>query len=285
MATRTHSAAEAGTHRLGDLEVNRMGFGAMRLTGEQVWGPPEDEQEALRVLRTAVHELGINLIDTAESYGPELNEELIANALHPYPEGLVIATKGGTERPHPGAWDRDGRPERLRRDCEGSLRRLRLERIDVYQLHAPDPEVPIEDSLGELVRLREEGKIRHIGVSNFDVEQLERAVQVTPIVSVQNLYNLQDRTSDPVVDWCEERGVAFLPWRPVGGGKMGSPRIQRVAEAHDASPSQVALAWLLRRSPSVVPIPGTSRVGHLRLNVDAVAIELSDEDVEVLESA
>lgn len=281
MATATTTASTAGTFRLGDLDVNRMAFGAMRLSGDGIWGPPDDVQEAHRVLRTAVHELDVNLIDTADSYGPNVVEELIADALHPYPEGLVIATKGGLLRPRPGAWDRDGRPEHLREACEGSLRRLRLERIDLYQLHAPDPDVPIEDSLGELVRLREEGKIRHVGVSNFDVAQLERALEVTPVVSVQNRYNIDDRKSDPVVDWCAERGIAFLPWRPVSGGEAVD-RLDRIADAHEATSQQIALAWLLHRAPCVLPIPGTSNRGHLRDNVAAAGIRLSDDEMDEL---
>ncbi len=282
MATTAPPAGAAGTFRLGDLEVRRLGFGAMRLTGEGIWGPPADRREALRVLRTAVHDLGVNLIDTADSYGPNVAEELIAEALHPYPDHLVIATKGGLERSGPGDWTRNGRPEHLREACEGSLRRLRLERIDVYQLHAPDSRVPIEDSLGELVRLREEGKIRHIGVSNFDVEKLERALETTPLVSVQNRYNVLDRASDPVIDWCEARGIGFLPWRPVAGGRVDDVTVHSIGAGHRASPPQVALAWLLQRSPVVLPIPGTSRVEHLLDNVEAAGLELPDEEIEEL---
>ena len=273
-------AGRAGTVRIGDLEVVRMAYGAMRLTGEGIWGPPEDREEALRVLRTAVHDLGVTLIDTADAYGPDVNEDLIREALHPYPDHLVIATKGGSIRPGPGEWERNGRPEHLREALEGSLRRLKLERIDLYQHHAPDPEVPIEDSVGELSRLQEEGKIRHVGVSNYDVEKLERAREIVDVVSVQNRYNAGSRESDPVVDWCDENGVAFLPWQPVGGGSVDAEGVQRVADRHDATPAQIALAWLLHRSQRIVPIPGTSSVEHLRENVAAAGVELSDEDIE-----
>ncbi len=275
-------AAAAGTVHLGDMEVSRMGFGAMRLTGEGVWGPPEDREAAHRVLRTAVHELGITFVDTADAYGPDVDEELIAEALHPYPAELVIGTKGGSIRPG-GEWKRNGRPEHLRRALHGSLRRLRLERIELYQLHSPDPDVPIEESLGELVRLRDEGKIRHIGVSNFDVEQLERALAVTPVVSVQNHYNVGVRSeSDPVVDWCEERDIVFMAYRPVAGGSMDSDAVRRVAERRDATPSQVALAWLLHRSPVILPIPGTSSLEHLRENTAATELELTPDELEAM---
>jgi aryl-alcohol dehydrogenase-like predicted oxidoreductase len=245
----------ARTIAIGDLEVTRLGFGAMRITGEGVWGPPRDHDEAIRVLRRAV-ELGVTLIDTADSYGPDVSEELIAEALHPYPDGLVIATKGGLLRPGPGRWVQDGRPEHLREACEGSLRRLRLERIDVYQLHAPDPNVPLEDSVGALKQLQDEGKIRHIGVSNVTVEELERAERIATIVSVQNRYNEDDRSSEDVLVACEERGVPFLPWFPLGAGKAASP--------------VDALVELLRRSPVMLPIPGTSSVEHLEENMRAL---------------
>lgn len=281
----TATAAAAGTVRLGDLEVARMGFGAMRLTGDGIWGPPEDRQEAHRVLRTAVHELGITFVDTADAYGPDVDEELIAEALRPYPDELVIGTKGGSVRPGPGEWERNGRPEHLREALHGSLRRLKLERIDVYQLHAPDPDVPIEESLGELGRLQEEGKIRHIGVSNFDVSQLERALGVIDVVSVQNHYNLETRSkSDPVVDWCEERGIAFIAYRPVGGGELESRAVARVADRRGASAAQVALAWLLHRSRLILPIPGTSSVDHLRENTAAADLELGSDDLDELEA-
>lgn len=282
MATTTATASAAGTLRMGELVINRLGFGAMRLTGEGIWGPPDDHDEAIRVLQTAVAELGVNFIDTADAYGPDVSEELIAEAVRPYPDGLVIATKGGIERPGPGQWDPNGRPKHLREACEGSLKRLRADRIDVYQLHRPDPDVPLEDSLGELVRLREEGKIRYIGVSNFDVDELEQALKVTRFVSVQNQYNLDERASDPVVKWCEERGIVFIPWRPIGGGEIGHPGARKIAEAHGCTPTQVALAWLLRRSRVVLPIPGTSSTDHLRENVEAAGLELSEAEVAEL---
>lgn len=276
------SVEKAGTFLLGeDLRVHRLGFGAMRITGEGIWGPPPDREEAKRVLRRAV-ELGVDLIDTADSYGPDVSEELIAEALHPYPEGLVIATKGGLVRPGPGVWNRNGRPEHLRAVCEGSLRRLRLERIDLYQLHAPDPHVPLEDSLGVLVDLQREGKIRHIGVSNFDVPQLERATRVARIVSVQNRYNLGDRESEDVLAWCESRSVAFLPWRPLDTEGV-EDRVEPVAAAHGLTSRQIAIAWLLQKSPVMLPIPGTSQVAHLETNVAAAALRLSDEEMRRLE--
>jgi pyridoxine 4-dehydrogenase len=245
----------------GDLEVHRLGFGAMRITGPGIWGPPPDPEGAKAVLRRAV-ELGIDLIDTADSYGPEVSENLIAEALHPYPEGLVIATKGGLRRTGPGEWPRDARPERLKECCEGSLRRLRLDRIDVYQLHAPDPKVPLEDSIGALKELQDEGKIRHIGVSNVSLEQLELARSLVDVVSVQNRYNREDRHSEDVLEECERLGIGFIPWFPLGTGDL-SPR--------DAIP------WLLARSPVMLPIPGTSSVEHLEENVAAAEVELSEE--------
>jgi len=282
MTTTTATASAAGMIRMGELAVNRLGFGAMRLTGEGVWGPPDDHDEAIRVLQAAVGDLDVNFIDTADSYGPNVSEELIAEALRPYPEGLVIATKGGMERPGPGRWEPNGRPKHLREACEGSLRRLRVDRIDIYQFHRPDPEVPIQDSMGELVRLREEGKIRYIGVSNFDVDQLEQALKVTRFVSVQNHYNVAERDSDPVVTWCEERGIAFIPWRPLGGGELDHAAARNIAEAHGCTVRQVALAWLLHRSPTVLPIPGTSSRDHLRQNVEAAGLELSGEELSEL---
>ena len=264
----------------GDLEVLRIGFGAMRITGPQILGWPADRENALRVLRRAV-ELGVNLIDTADSYGPEVSELLIAEALYPYPETLVIATKGGLLRTDSGAWPRDGRPEHLREACEGSLRRLRLDRIDLYQLHAPDPDVPFEESVGELVRLREEGKIRHVGLSNVSVEQLRRAQELVPVVSVQNRYSLADRSSEDVLDECERQGIAFLPWYPLGAGDLAQPggTVGRAASARGATPAQVALAWLLARSPVTVPIPGTSSLRHLEENVAALDLELTPEEL------
>jgi pyridoxine 4-dehydrogenase len=281
--TDTPTAATAGTIAIGDdLSVNRLGFGAMRITGPGIWGPPADHDEAVQVLRRAV-ELGVDFIDTADSYGPEVSEELIAEALSPYPEGLVIATKGGFLRPGPNQWKPDGRPEHLRAVCEGSLARLRLEQIPVYQLHRPDPVVPLEDSVGELVALRDEGKIRHIGLSNVDVAQFERASALTPIVSVQNRYNPSDRAAEPLIELAGSRGFAFIPWAPVGGYRPGvGEGLETVAKRRGASQVQVAIAWQLARSPQMVPIPGTSSVAHVEENVAAAAIELSDDDLALL---
>ncbi|MFW6049537.1 MAG: aldo/keto reductase [Myxococcota bacterium] len=281
--TTTVSAEAAGTFDIGgSLPVRRMGFGAMRLTGEGILGPPADRREAVRVLRRAL-ELGVDFIDTADSYGPDVSEEIIAEALHPYPEGLVIATKGGLVRPE-GRWERDARPEHLRQACEGSLRRLQVDRIDVYQLHAPDPEVPFEESVGALADLRKEGKIRHVGLSNVSVEQIERARRIVPIVTVQNRYNLLDRKWESVVEHCTAQGIGFIPWYPLGSGDLqeGRSALGRVAERHGATPAQVALAWLLHRSPVMLPIPGTSKVTHLEENVAAASLELSAEDLEHL---
>ena len=270
----------------GDLEVQRLGFGAMRITGEGIWGPPEDPEEARRLLRRVV-ELGIDLVDTADSYGPEVSENLIAEALHPYPDGLVIATKGGLLRTGPGRWPSDGRPEHLKEACEASLRRLRLERIDLYQLHSPDPEVPYEDSVGALKELQDEGKIRHVGISNVSVDQLERARAIVAVVTVQNRYNLEDRDSEDVLERCEELGIGFIPWFPLATGDLaaGGGPLDRVARAHDATPAQAALAWLLARSPVMLPIPGTSSVDHLEENVAATRLRLSPEEVAEIESA
>ena len=251
------TAAAAGTFDIADMTVNRLGFGAMRITGEGVWGDPPDRDAAHAVLRRAV-ELEVNLIDTANSYGPEVSEELIAEALYPYPDELVIATKGGLERSGPGQWHRNGHPDHLREACEGSLRRLRLERIDLYQLHAPDPNVPIADSLGELNALQNEGKIRHIGVSNFDIEQLAQARELSTIVSVQNRYSIDDRQHEPVLEVSERDGLGFIPWFPLGAGSVESP--------------QQALVWLLQKSPVMLPIPGTSSIEHLEENVAAAAL-------------
>lgn len=276
----THpDAANAGTFRLGgELEVHRLGFGAMRVTGEGIWGEPPDRAKALKLLRRAV-ELGCNLLDTADSYGPDVSETLIAEALHPYPEGLVIATKGGLLRPGPDKWKPDGRPEHLRRVLEGSLKRLRLERIDLYQLHKIDWNVPIEDSVGVLVDMQKEGKIRFIGLSNVSVKQLAEARRVATIVSVQNRMNFDDRHSMDVLEVCERDGLAFFPWAPI---HATNPALEHVATRHGVSASQVALAWLLHRSPVVVPIPGTSSLEHLEDNVRAASLRLSDEDLREL---
>jgi pyridoxine 4-dehydrogenase len=278
VAPTTSDASVAGTLTLGgDLEVRRLGFGAMRITGEGIWGPPPDRESAKAVLRRAV-ELGINFIDTADSYGPEVSEELIAEALHPYPSGLVIATKGGLTRPGPGRWERDCSPQHLREACEGSLRRLRLERIEVYQLHAVDRQVPIEESVGTLAELREEGKIARVGLSNVDAAELQRAGEIVPVVSVQNRYSVADRESEPVLDRCEREGLAFIPWGPLRAvSESSNGVIGRVAEAHGVSDLQVALAWLLARSPAMLPIPGTSSVEHLEENVAAAGLRLTEE--------
>jgi pyridoxine 4-dehydrogenase len=267
----------------GDLGVRRLGFGAMRITGSGIWGPPDDPDGARAVLRRAV-ELGVNLIDTADSYGPEVSENLIAEALHPYPDDLVIATKGGLRRTGPGQWPRDARPERLKECCEGSLRRLRLERIDLYQLHSPDPAVPLEDSLGALKELQDEGKIRHIGVSNVSLDEFELARELIDVVTVQNRYNLVDRHAEDVLDACQDAGIGFIPWFPLATGdlaKSGGP-LDEVARAHDATPGQVATAWLLARSPVMLPIPGTSSVAHLEENLAAGELRLSDAEVDGL---
>jgi aryl-alcohol dehydrogenase-like predicted oxidoreductase len=270
-------AGAAGTIQVGDLTVHRMGFGAMRITGQGIWGPPPDRAEALAVLRRAV-ELGVNFIDTADSYGPNVSEELIAEALHPYPEDLVIATKGGLERTGPGQWPVNGRPEHLIEACEGSLRRLRMEQIPVYQLHRPDRSVPFEDSLGALISLKEQGKIRHIGLSNVSERLIRQAQKLTPIVSIQNRYNVDDRQSESVVDVCSEDGMAFLPWAPIQDLDRNRS-LTAIAERHAATPRQIVLAWLLARTPVMLPIPGTGSVSHLEENVAAAAITLSAEEV------
>jgi pyridoxine 4-dehydrogenase len=270
----------------GDLQVQRLGFGAMRITGEGIWGPPDDPEGARRLLRRVV-ELGIDLIDTADSYGPEVSEMLIAEALHPYPAGLVIATKGGLRRTGPGQWPRDARPERLRECCAASLRRLKLDRIDLYQLHSPDPQVPYEDSVGALKELQDEGKIRHIGISNVSVAELEQARAIVEVATVQNRYNLTDRRSEDVLAACEQLGIGFIPWFPLATGKLAEPGgpLDTIARAHDATPAQIALAWLLARSPVMLPIPGTSSIEHLEENVAATRIELSRDEVEEIGSA
>jgi len=269
----------------GDLPVYRLGFGTMRLTGEGVWGEPPDRQEAIAVLRRAV-ELGITLFDTDDSYGPEVAERLIAEALHPYPEDLVIATKAGFQRPGPGQWVEDGRPEHLREACEGSLRRLRLNRIDLYQLHRIDPKVPMEDQIGTLLDLQREGKIRHIGLSEVTVAQIEAVRRLATVVSVQNRYNLTDRKSENVLDYCTREDLGFIPWFPLATGDLAQPGspLARVAERLDAQPAQVALAWLLKKSPIMLPIPGTSKVEHLEENTAAAALQLDHSIMRELES-
>jgi len=278
------TAAGAGTITLGgDLTVNRMGFGAMRLTGKGIWGEPRDRAEAVRVLRRAV-ELGVDFIDTADSYGPNVSEEIIAEALHPYPQGLVIATKGGFLRPGPDKWVTNGRPEHLRRQLEGSLRRLKLERIDLYQLHRIDSKVPADEQFGALREFRQEGLVRHLGLSEVGVEEIDAARRVVPIVSVQNLYNASDRKWEPVVEYSEREGLAFIPWFPLSAGDIeeGGP-LDRVARRHGVTVYQAALAWLLAHSPSMLVIPGTSSVTHLEENVAAAELRLTEEDLRELE--
>jgi pyridoxine 4-dehydrogenase len=269
--------------RVGELQVRRLGFGAMRVCGPQIWGWPQDCAAALAVLRRA-YELGHNFFDTSDAYGPEVNELQIAKALHPYPKDLLIATKGGLLRPSAPRWDRCGRPDHLRRALEGSLKRLRVERIDLYQLHAPDPKVPIAESIGALAEMQKAGKIRHIGVSNFDVKQLAAARRIAPIVSVQNEYNLGDRSSEDVLAACEKAGIAFLPWYPLGAGKvLRSAKVKKVAARLGATPAQVALAWLLAKSPVMLPIPGTGSLAHLEENFRAAALRLAADDRAVLD--
>ena len=265
----------------GDLPVHRLGFGAMRITGRGIWGEPRDHDEAIATLRRAL-ELGINLIDTADSYGPFVSERLIAEALHPYPDDLVIATKGGLTRSGPNRWSADGRPQHLRAACDESLQRLRLEQIPLYQLHRVDPAVPLEDSLGMLVTLKDEGKIRHIGVCNVSEDQLGQALRTTPIVSVQNRYGHGDRSSEAIVDRCEVETLAFLPWAPLGGGSVTDTAVDHIAVDHGATARQVVLAWLLARSPVIVPIPGTSSVAHLEENVAARELQLTPEEIAEL---
>jgi pyridoxine 4-dehydrogenase len=276
-------AALAGTIGLGDLTVNRLGFGAMRLCGDSAWGMPRDRGHAHRILQRAVA-LGVNFIDTADSYGPETNESLIAQSLYPYPPGLVIATKGGLVRPGRRSWVEDGRPEHLRRAIEGSLQRLRLERIDVYQLHAPDPNVPLIESLGALADLQRAGKIRHIGISNVTVAQLEAARAIAPIVSVQNMYNLRNRTGEDVLAACERLAIAFLPWYPLGGKRgLKALKVKQVALRRGLTHAALSLAWLLAKSPVMLPIPGTRSIDHLEDNVLAAALALAPEDFDDLE--
>ena len=276
------SASLAGQVSLGgELSVNRIGFGAMRLTGEGIWGPPKDRNKALAVLRRTI-ELDVNFIDTADSYGPYVSEELIAEALSPYPKGMVVATKGGWNRPGPNQWTHDATPAHLRKAVEGSLKRLRLERIHVYQLHIPDPIVSLEASMETLAELRNEGKIRLVALSNVTREHIERARKIVPIVSVQNRYSFADREWDYVVHYCEANGIAFIPWFPLGAGKAAGDALNQIAKAHNATPKQVALAWLLRRSPIMLPIPGTSSVEHLEENVAATSVQLTDQEYETL---
>src|SRR3989440_1620594 len=275
------TAANAGTIDVGgDLTVNRLGFGAMRITGRGIWGDPPDRDTAMAALRRAV-ELDVTFIDTADSYGPEVSENLIAETLYPYPDDLVIATKGGQTRPGPGRWAPDGRPEHLRRACVGSLRRLRLDQIPLYQLHRPDPQVPLADSLGTLVELKDEGKIAHIGVSNVSESQLRAAQQITPVVSVQNRYNAADRGSESMVDTCELEQIAFLPWAPIQQADS-NPAVAEAAKRHGASPGQIVLAWLLARSPQMLPIPGTGSPEHAEANVAAASIELGPDEVTAI---
>jgi aryl-alcohol dehydrogenase-like predicted oxidoreductase len=268
----------------GDLEVYRLGFGAMRITGPGVWGEPADPA-GIRALLRHIVERDVNLIDTADSYGPDVSELLIAEALRPYPDNLVIATKGGFERPGPGQWVPNGRPDRLRRCCEASLMRLKLERIDLYQLHTVDPKVPIEDSVAALAELQDEGKIRHVGVSNVSVEELERAQEIVQIVSVQNHYSVSDRASEDVLRFCEEAQIPFMAYFPLAAGELAEPgtALAEIAADHGATPAQVALAWLLQRSPLIVPIPGTSSIAHFDQNVDSVELELEDDELEALD--
>jgi pyridoxine 4-dehydrogenase len=278
------SAAAAGTIDIGgDLTVNRLGFGAMRITGTGVWGEPADADQAKAALRRAV-ELGVNFIDTADSYGPDVSERLIAETLYPYPDELVIASKGGLVRPGPDVWEADGRPGHLREVCEGSLRRLRVDRIDLYQFHRPDPNVPVAESIGALAELKEQGKIRHIGVSNFTEDQLREAQRITPIVSVQNRYNIGDRSSDQMVDLSEQEDLVFIPWAPIADADAVVP-VRTAAERHGVTARQIALAWLLARSPQILPIPGSGRPEHVTENILAANIELTNEESNAISYA
>jgi pyridoxine 4-dehydrogenase len=281
---RTFAALAGNVSLAGEISVHRLGFGAMRLTGEGIFGPPKDRKQALAVLRKAV-ELGVNFIDTADSYGPAVNEELIAEALFPYPDDLVIATKVGWNRPGPNQWTHDASPSHIRKAIEGSLKRLRLEQIAVYQLHAPDPSVSLDASMEALAGLQAEGKIRFVGLSNVTQEHIERARRIVPIVSVQNRYSFADREWDYVVDYCERNRMAFIPWYPLGAGTVASEVLNRIAQAHHATPMQVALAWLLRRSPIMLPIPGTSSTEHLEENVAAATLRLTEKQYEELSQA
>lgn len=275
-------ASAAGTFALGgETEINRMGYGAMRITGEGIWGPPKDHDAAIAVLKRVV-ELEVNFIDTADAYGPDVSEDLIAEALHPYDNGVIVATKGGLTRSGPGQWHANGRPEYLRGAIEGSLKRLKVDQIDLYQHHRPDPDVPYTDTIGEIARLKEEGKIRYVGVSNVTTEQLETALSIVPVVTVQNRYNLFDREHEAVLDMCEEKGIGFIPWFPVGAGQLDQSKLEAMASKYNATAYQMALAWLLKRSPVMLPIPGTSSIAHLEENVAAAAIDLSEEDFAAL---
>jgi aryl-alcohol dehydrogenase-like predicted oxidoreductase len=269
--------------KLGDYEVHRMGFGAMRVLGSpDIWGPPKDPANAKKVLRRA-YELGANFFDTAESYGPHTDETIIAEAMHPYPKDLVIGTKCGLVRPKPSRWDEDGRPEKLRADLEGSLKRLRLDCLHLWQLHAPDPKVPFEDQVGVLADAKRQGMVRHVGLSNVSVRQLEKARKIVPIASVQNRYNIGDRASEDVLAACDKAGIVFLPWYPLGdGGALRNTKVKQIAKKTGATPAQVALAWLLARSPVMLPIPGTSSLAHLEENMGATKVRLSDEDMAAL---
>jgi pyridoxine 4-dehydrogenase len=283
MAAPATTATAAGELTLGgDMPVRRMGYGAMRITGPGIWGEPDDRDGAIAVLRRAV-EQEVNFIDTADSYGPAVSEELIAEALHPYPPELVIATKGGLTRPGPGSWEPDCRPERLKRCCDESLLRLKLDAIPLYQLHTPDPKVPFEESVGALAELREAGKVRHVGLSNVGRRHLEQAQGIVPIVSVQNRYSVTARDSEPVLQACEEQGIGFIPWFPLDAGGIGQAVLAEVAKAHDATPVQVALAWLVQHSGVMLPIPGTSSLEHLEENVSAAALRLNDDELERLD--
>jgi aryl-alcohol dehydrogenase-like predicted oxidoreductase len=282
MADLLPPAGAAGTLRLGDLTVNRLGFGAMRVAGPDIWGDPKD-RSAMRRLLVCAFELGHTFFDTADSYGPNVSETIIAEALHPYPAGLVIGTKGGLVRPSRHRWDEDGRPEHLRRALDGSLKRLRLERVDLYQFHAPDPKVPFADSVGTLAELQRAGKIRHLGVSNVTVKQLDEARRIATIVSVQNEYNIENRSDEPILAACEKAGIAFIPWFPLGAGRaLRSAKVKRVATRLNATPAQVSLAWLLAHSPVMLPIPGTSSIAHLEENAAAAALQLSATDLAAL---
>jgi pyridoxine 4-dehydrogenase len=284
VAVNAPSAAAAGQITLGDMTVNRLGYGAMRLTGPGIWGEPEDRDGAIAVLRRAV-ELDVNFIDTADSYGPDVSEQLIAEALHPYPEDHVTATKGGLTRAGPGRWEPDCRPERLKKCCDASLLRLKVDRIDLYQLHTVDPKVPLEESVGALAELRDEGKIRHVGLSNVGRRHIEEAQRIVPIVSVQNRYSVTARDSEEVLKACEAQGLGFIPWFPLDAGGIGREALDSVASKHSASPMQVALAWLIQHSPATLPIPGTSSRAHLEENVGAGALQLGDDDLAHLAEA